>query len=88
MKKREVLPSIQAVIDKLVEMSVDGAEIEIKDNDDASMRLRRAFLELKNNEFRALDICIQDCRRDVLREREKLKKAKREEFIYKKQQES
>lgn len=51
MKKREILPFLDAAIICLSKMSADAAKLEIMDNDQASRRLKKSIVDFKHNEL-------------------------------------
>lgn len=78
-KKRQVLPLIDAVISKLVIMSKDAATLEYLDNEQASLRLKRAFVDLRDKEFSNLHKNIILIRENINNKHNQSKKTRNDE---------
>lgn len=61
-KIREMVPLIDAAIQKLVRMSADAAKLEYSNNDEASRRIKRDLVEFKNTELANIDTAIKEVR--------------------------
>jgi hypothetical protein len=64
-KKRLVLPHINNVISRLVEMSKDAANLEYNDNWESVRRLKRDLMNLREGEFKQLYQYIDSIREEI-----------------------
>jgi hypothetical protein len=78
-KKRQVLPFINDVIAKLVEMSKDAASLEYNDNEQAVRRLKRDFILMRENEFKNLFKNIDSIREEIITNKYKQKKQRKDD---------
>lgn len=78
-KKRLILPLINDVIAKLVEMSADAAKLEYYDNEQASLRLKRGFIHLRDNELNKLHKNIISLREEINNKSNQSKKIRKDE---------
>ena len=68
-KKRELLPKLNKLIQKLISLSSDVAILELHDQDQASKRVRIALLDFKN-------IDLEDFRNEICNVRIGVNKSK------------
>lgn len=64
-KKRELIPKLNKVINALVSMSADLAKLELTDNEEASKRARRDIIDIKNIYLKDLNDEITNLRFDL-----------------------
>lgn len=78
-KKREILPLINNVIAKLVELSADAAKLEYTDNEQASLRLKRDFVHIRDQEITTLHKNIISIREEINNKHNQSKKTRNDE---------
>lgn len=78
-KKRIVLPLINDVINKLVEMSADAAKLEYYDNEQASLRLKKGIVDLRDGELKTLHRFIIDLREEINNKHNQSKKTRKDD---------
>lgn len=68
-KKRELLPKLNNIIVALSGLTGDVAKLELSDNEQASRRVRKALIEIKN-------ISLEDLRNEISNIRYDINKSK------------
>lgn len=66
LKKRELLPKLNELINYLVEMGPDIAKLELHDNVEASKRTRIKILKFRNIIFKEFESDIKAIRVDIV----------------------
>jgi hypothetical protein len=66
-KKRDLIPTLQNAINKLMLLSEDMAKLEYMDNNLASRRLKKDLAEFKETELKALTDAVFEVRREIIR---------------------
>lgn len=64
-KKRILLPKLNKVITALAALSGDIAKLEISDNEQASKRVRKGLIDIKNVDFKDLQDEVTNIRIDM-----------------------
>lgn len=64
-KKRELLSVLNKIIVEFSGLTGDIAKLEISDNEQASKRVRKALIAIKNGEFKNLTDQITNIRFDI-----------------------
>lgn len=65
-KKRDLMPKLQNCIEALVNLSFDVAKLELSDNNQASVRVKRNLAEFKNTELKDLTEAINETRSEII----------------------
>lgn len=78
-KKRQILPLINDVIAGLVALSNDAAKLEYGDNEQASLRLKRGIVHLRDTQLKKLHIEIISIREEINNKHNQSKKQRSDE---------
>lgn len=78
-KKRDITPTLMAIINKLIVMQKDCAKLEYYNNDQASRRLKLDFIDLRDNEMIDFHKLILSIREEINNTYNKSKKPRKDE---------